>query len=402
MPEIRFKNYNSEWHIKQLSEIGTLKAGGTPSTFVQSFWNGNINWLQSGAVQNNVVYPNAVTKRISQEGLEHSSAYIIKEDSVLIAITGATCANVGYLTFPSAANQSVVAIKNGDETNSKFLFQNLLTQRAQILSFRGGSAQGGVSLSTLKKIKVLVPTLKEQNNIARLLSSLDLMIENLTAKIVSLNQFREASLCFMFPTSNQASPTLRFEGFSEPWKEVSMNDVFTERHEISTITKQLPQLSFTIAEGVIFPEDRKSNKRDFLIKDKDNKKYLVTRRGDIIYNPANVIYGAIHQNHLTDGVVLPIYKIFKTEQDPNFMEYLVRRPSFIKEMTIYMEGTVTKLKTLKPESFLKMKALIAPTLDEQKAIGSFLRSLDERISIESHRLEKLKRIKTACLDKMFV
>lgn len=385
-----------------MSEIGTLKAGGTPSTFVQSFWNGNINWLQSGAVQNNVVYPNAVTKRISQEGLEHSSAYIIKEDSVLIAITGATCANVGYLTFPSAANQSVVAIKNGDETNSKFLFQNLLTQRAQILSFRGGSAQGGVSLSTLKKIKVLVPTLKEQNNIARLLSSLDLMIENLTAKIVSLNQFREASLCFMFPTSNQASPTLRFEGFSEPWKEVSMNDVFTERHEISTITKQLPQLSFTIAEGVIFPEDRKSNKRDFLIKDKDNKKYLVTRRGDIIYNPANVIYGAIHQNHLTDGVVLPIYKIFKTEQDPNFMEYLVRRPSFIKEMTIYMEGTVTKLKTLKPESFLKMKALIAPTLDEQKAIGSFLRSLDERISIESHRLEKLKRIKTACLDKMFV
>lgn len=265
-----------------MSEIGTLKAGGTPSTFVQSFWNGNINWLQSGAVQNNVVYPNAVTKRISQEGLEHSSAYIIKEDSVLIAITGATCANVGYLTFPSAANQSVVAIKNGDETNSKFLFQNLLTQRAQILSFRGGSAQGGVSLSTLKKIKVLVPTLKEQNNIARLLSSLDLMIENLTAKIVSLNQFREASLCFMFPTSNQASPTLRFEGFSEPWKEVSMNDVFTERHEISTITKQLPQLSFTIAEGVIFPEDRKSNKRDFLIKDKDNKKYLVTRRGDII------------------------------------------------------------------------------------------------------------------------
>ncbi len=385
-----------------MSEIGTLKAGGTPSTFVQSFWNGNINWLQSGAVQNNVVYPNAVTKRISQEGLEHSSAYIIKEDSVLIAITGATCANVGYLTFPSAANQSVVAIKNGDETNSKFLFQNLLTQRAQILSFRGGSAQGGVSLSTLKKIKVLVPTLKEQNNIARLLSSLDLMIENLTAKIVSLNQFREASLCFMFPTSNQASPTLRFEGFSEPWKEVSMNDVFTERHEISTITKQLPQLSFTIAEGVIFPEDRKSNKRDFLIKDKDNKKYLVTRRGDIIYNPANVIYGAIHQNHLTDGVVSPIYKIFKTEQDPNFMEYLVRRPSFIKEMTIYMEGTVTKLKTLKPESFLKMKALIAPTLDEQKAIGSFLRSLDERISIESHRLEKLKRIKTACLDKMFV
>lgn len=77
---------------------------------------------------------------------------------------------------------------------------------------------------------------------------------------------------------------------------------------------------------------------------------MVTYRDDIIYNPANVIYGAIHKNSLCNGVVSPIYKIFYTDQNADFMECIVRKPSFIQEMTIFMEGTVKKLKTLKPES----------------------------------------------------
>lgn len=106
-------------------------------------------------------------------------------------------------------------------------------------------------------------------------------------------------------------PKVRFHGFKEKWREESLSKLFVERHEISTITESLPQLSFTISEGVIYPDDRKSNKRDFLIKDILSKKYLITCVGDILYNPANVIYGAIHRNSLCDGVVSPIYKIFK-------------------------------------------------------------------------------------------
>ena len=62
-------------------------------------------------------------------------------------------------------------------------------------------------------------------------------------------------------------PKVRFHGFKEKWREESLSKLFVERHEISTITESLPQLSFTISEGVIYPDDRKSNKRDFLIKD---------------------------------------------------------------------------------------------------------------------------------------
>lgn len=163
----------------------------------------------------------------------------------------------------------------------------------------------------------------------------------------------------------------------------------------------MPQLSFTISEGVIYPDDRKSNKRDFLIKDILSKKYLITCVGDILYNPANVIYGAIHRNSLCDGVVSPIYKIFKTEQDSNFMECVVRNPSFISQLSMKTEGTVTKLKTLKPESFLEMIVKIAPSIYEQRKIASYFQTLDSLIQTTSKKLASLKQIKAASLQSMF-
>lgn len=196
-------------------------------------------------------------------------------------------------------------------------------------------------------------------------------------------------------------PQLRFSGFDDDWKEVIFSEIFTERHDISTITKDYPQLSFTIAEGVIRPEDRKTNQRDFLIKDKENKQYLKTELNDIIYNPANVVFGAIHRNGLGNGVLSPIYKIFYTNEDSVFLEGIVRNPEFIKKIANQTEGTVTKLKTLKPENFLQMRSFISPYLQEQQKIGVFLSHVDSLIQANTKKLESLKAVKKSLLQKCF-
>jgi len=281
-------------------------------------------------------------------------------------------------------------------------FLSLLLEKVDLSSFSTGSTIPHIYYSDYSSKEVFIPSEQEQKAISTYFESLDSMLQSTTKKIASLKQVKQACLVSMFPQAGETTPRVRFKGFEGEWNYLSMSDIFMERHDISTIMERLPQLSFTIEEGVIRPEDRKTNKRDFLIKDKSNKKYLVTRLDDIIYNPANVIYGAIHKNSLCDGVVSPIYKIFYTQQDPSFMECVVRRPEFIQEMTIYMEGTVQKLRTLKPEAFLRMSAYIAPSLEEQKKIGNYFRTLDKQISLQEKRLEKLKQIKAACLDKMFV
>lgn len=198
VPRVRFKGFEGEWKQIVMSDVGYMTAGGTPSTFEDSYWNGDINWLQSGAVQNNIILPSAVERKITKEGLSNSAAHLVQKDSVLIAITGATCANIGYLTFNSTANQSVVSVEPYRGFDSKFVYQSLMINRNQILSFKGGSAQSGVTLSNLKKMSILCPDYQEQQKIGCFFFNIEEMIMQCMTRLEKLKQIKTACLDNMF------------------------------------------------------------------------------------------------------------------------------------------------------------------------------------------------------------
>lgn len=403
-PEIRLKGFEGEWKEMHFSESYKYASeGGTPSTSIKDYYyDGQIPFVKVEDTEKKYIYD--TKSHITEKGMDNSSAWLVPSNSIIFT-NGATIGNVAINKVPVATKQGILGvIPNTQIFDLDFLYYALLTEKFQkeVERRQSKGTFATIILKNLNQICVPYTTFIEQQEIAGFFGYLDTLILLLKKKITSLKQMKSASLISMFPQVGETTPHVRFKGFGGEWKKVIMNEVFIERHEISTITNELPQLSFTIEEGVILPENRKTNKRDFLIKDKSNKKYLVTYLDDIIYNPANVVYGAIHKNSLRNGCVSPIYKIFYTDQNALFMECVVRRKEFINEMTIYMEGTVQKLRTLKPESFLKMSAYIAPTIDEQKKIGSYFNSLDKQISLQEQRLEKLKQIKAACLDKMFV
>ena len=296
-------------------------------------------------------------------------------------------------------------VRTAPEINNKFLVQYLSSQSyfKEVNTCLAGGTRQRISRSNLANFDIPVPTDKaEQDAIGEFLDNLDNLITLHQRELEKIISVRKAMIERMFPQGGSNVPAVRFGQYKQPWNFCRFSQIFKERHVVDTISKEYPQLAFTIEEGVIRPEDKKTNKRDFLIIDKATKKYLRTEYNDIIYNPANVIYGAIHRNSFGKGCVSPIYKIFYTDQDSSFMECIVRNPSFIKAISRSMEGTVKKLRTLKPESFLEMGAYIAPTIDEQRQIGEFFCQLDRLIELENKELEKIKHIKTACLEKMFV
>ena len=196
-------------------------------------------------------------------------------------------------------------------------------------------------------------------------------------------------------------PKYRFPEFKDAWNEVDISDILQQRKTIQRISGDAPLLSFTIEEGVINPEDKKTNKRDFLMKDKDNKKFLLTELDDIIYNPANIKFGAIHRNKLQRGVVSPIYVTLTTEEVPAFVENLVRRTSFINSSKKYLEGTVEKLKTLKADDFLKLRVVIPPTRNEQEKIADCLSSVDAVIADYEAQVENMQNQKKGVMQKLF-
>ena len=313
---------------------------------------------------------------------DDDSALINKNSKELIVFGDHTCV-LKFIDFPFIQGADGIKIfepKRADEIDVRYLYQYLLSSRIESKEYKR-------HFSELKEKLFLYPkTINEQTKIADCLFSIDSNISSINEKVEKIKAHKKSLMQKMFPQKGQTAPVFRFPEFNTEWKKVTLGDIFVERREHSTITDDLPQLSFTIEEGVIYPDNKKTNKRDFLINDKDNKKYLITYIDDIIYNPANVIYGAIHKNSLCNGVVSPIYKIFSTSQDASFMEYIVRMPEFIQKMSTYMEGTVLKLRTLKPESFLKMEVFIAPSLAEQRKIAECLSSIDKTIEYYTKKL----------------
>ena len=394
-PEIRFKGFEGEWEPFSLKDVCEINPQSPlPETFEYVDLESVVGTsMVSHRTENRLTAPSRAQRLAKGGDIFYQTVRPYQKNNYLFVNQNTNFVfSTGYAQLRT-------------KIDSKYLFNILQTDRFvnQVLLNCTGTSYPAINPTALSNLKIGITRNKtEQKQIASCFKSLDALIQSATKKIASLKQLKSASLVSMFPQAGETKPRVRFKGFKGDWENINLSEVFIERHEISTITESLPQLSFTIAEGVIKPEDRKSNKRDFLIKDIDTKKYLVTYRDDIIYNPANVIYGAIHKNSLCNGVVSPIYKIFYTDQNADFMECIVRKPSFIQEMTIFMEGTVKKLKTLKPESFLKMSAYISPSLEEQKKIGDFFHSLNIQITLETQRLDKLKQIKSACLDKMFV
>lgn len=196
------------------------------------------------------------------------------------------------------------------------------------------------------------------------------------------------------------NPEVRFAGFSENWEERELSKILTERKVMQKITEDAPILAFAAGQGVIDRSERKSNNRDHLTHDQENKIYKLTELNDIVYNPSNLKYGAIDRNKHGRGVISPIYVTFTTDEEPSFVELLVKSEKFKLRALQYEEGTVVKRQSVKPENLLSLKVNIPTSKDEQKQIGTIFQQLDILIKQHQNRYDKLVIVKRAMLEKM--
>lgn len=183
------------WKVKRIKDDFNTLAGGTPSTKNPDYWDGEIPWIPSGNIQNNLVKVDSVKDYITELGLKESSTKIAKRDLVLIALTGATCSNIGYLTFDTTINQSIVAISPKNKSVPKFYYYFLISAKEKIRTLMSGGAQGGINQEDVRFFKILVPAKKEQTEIAQYLddktSTIDAIVANIGKQIDHLQELRK-------------------------------------------------------------------------------------------------------------------------------------------------------------------------------------------------------------------
>jgi len=197
------------------------------------------------------------------------------------------------------------------------------------------------------------------------------------------------------------NPEVRFAGYTDDWEQHELGEVLIERKILQKISDDAPILAFASGQGVIDRSERKSNNRDHLTLDPTNKNYLLTEYNDIVYNPSNLKYGAIDRNKHGKGVISPIYVTFTTEEEPSFIELIVKSEKFKLRALQYEEGTVVKRQSVNPENLLSLDVKISPSRDEQKKIGVLFEQLDIIINLHQRKYNKLVTVKKAMLEKMF-
>lgn len=198
-----------------------------------------------------------------------------------------------------------------------------------------------------------------------------------------------------------SKPEVRFKGYMGEWEERKLGDILENRKIVMKQNEEYHRLAFAAGQGIIEVKDRKTNNRDQLTKNEFDKKYLVTELDDIVYNPANLKYGAIDRNKLRKGLISPIYVTFTTNQVPGFIERIVISEKFRKKALQFEEGSVTKRQSVNANDLLSLDEFISIYHEEQEKIGAFFDNLDHLITLHQRKCEETKTLKKYMIQKMF-
>jgi len=185
-----------EWEVAKLGGLADTKAGGTPSTLRSEFWDGDIPWINSGALKDRVI--TEPTRYITKLGLENSVAKLLPVNSVVIALTGATTGKVGILKFACSTNQSVVGILSNQQFDSVFIFYTLMYSRERIIGLKSGAAQPHINKQIVDNFTISLPPLPEQRAIARMLSTIQKAIEAQDKIIAAARELKKSLMHHLF------------------------------------------------------------------------------------------------------------------------------------------------------------------------------------------------------------
>ena len=206
---------NRNWVELPIKDVAVkLTSGGTPSTKKSEYYeNGDIPWLNTKEVDYNRI--TSTEKHITEEGLKNSSAKWIEENSVIVAMYGATAAKTAINKIPLTTNQACCnIIVNHEVCDYEFLFYNISNKYSELENIAVGAAQQNLSVGVIGNFILKFPPLPEQKAIASVLSSLDDKIDLLHQQNQTLEALAETLFRQWF-----------IEEAKEDWEDCTIEDL---------------------------------------------------------------------------------------------------------------------------------------------------------------------------------
>ncbi|MCB7467662.1 restriction endonuclease subunit S [Lactiplantibacillus plantarum] len=375
-PQLRFKGFTDPWEQRKLGEVYNFQYG--------QFNNNPDNGGQ---------YPIYGANGIIGGYDEYNS-----ENAIVIGHMGAYAGHVLWAEGKHFVTYNgTMGIADKSILNSNFGYY--LVVSVNVPKLTAGSGQPFVSYSDLNGIKILIPTIEEQQKIGSFFKQLDNLITLHQRKLAKLKELKQGYLQNLFPKNGSKFPQLRFAGFADAWEQRKLGDLVRYQNGVGHEGNQLDEGKYELV-------NLNSISIDGGLKSSGKFINTVTRtlkKNDLVMVLSDVGHGDL----LGRVAIIPENNRYVLNQrvallstnDQTDIKFLF---SYINAHQRYFkrEGAGSSQLNISRGSVEKFEVLL-PTIDEQKQIGRYCSNIDNLITLHQRKLEKLQELKKGYLQKMF-
>lgn len=407
-PKIRFKGFSGEWKRSTLGDLALFSKG---SGYSKS------DICKEGTPV--ILYGRMYTKyqsvfdEIDTFVNPKDNSVVSKGGEVIIPGSGESPEDISLAAM--VKNEGVILggdlniLKFNQKVNDPAFMSMAITYsptRAELSSYSQGKTVVHLRNSEIAKGTIRYPDISEQNTIVNYVLSLDAQISASTSRLASLKQMKTASLQAMFPQEGETVPKVRFKGFEGEWKKVKLN-TFAKRimRKNSNLESSLA-LTIASAYGLVSQAEYFNN----LVVGSNIQNYYLLKKGEFAYNKSysnGYPFGSVKRlDRYEQGILSTLYIVFSIDNSvsSDYITHFFDTTLWHKEIAERAEEGARNhgLLNIATRDFFDIYIWMPDSVKEQQSIASFFTSLDAQIALHTQRLEKLKQIKAACLDKMFV
>lgn len=383
-----------EWDLLKIGDFTSSTAGGTPSTQIPAYWNGDIKWMSSGELNNHRIYD--VEGRITELGLASSSTHMIPPDCVLIGLAGQgkTRGTVAINYVELCTNQSIAAILPSKKHSSDYLYHNLSNRYQELREMSSGEGgRGGLNLTIINNIVIPMPSLPEQEAIASALSDVDELITNLEKLIEKKKNIKHGVMQELLTGKR------RLSGFTGEWTEMVIGkNGYLQKGSINPMLQ--PEDYFSEYSMPAFDETRSPAKVQG--KTMHSNRTVISGRV-LLFNKLNVrqkriwLVDKCEENAVCSGEFLPYCS---DSIDLRLLAQILYTDEVTADFIGMSTGTSNSQKRITPKAFLDYSLYLPTDMEEQKALADIFDDMDQEISTLQRQVDKYRQLKQGMMQKL--
>jgi type I restriction enzyme S subunit len=384
-PEIRFGEFADAWEKRKLEDLADVRDGTHNSP---QYYSEGHPLITSKNVKNGFINYDDIQYISDGDFEEINRRSKVDKNDILMGMIG-TIGNIALVReTPDFAIKNVALIKDTKSIYYLYLYHYLQSSNIlnQLVEGMDGGTQKFIALNKIRNLIIAVPRIEEQYKISNYMEHLDNLITLHQRKLDKMKNLKSAYLSKMFPKEGEKYPRLRFAGFTDAWEQRKLGEltnIKTGSSDLQDAVDNGEYPFFVRSENV-----ERSNRYIF-----DGEAILIPGEGRLgdIYHYINGKFD-YHQR------VYKISDFADSNTDGKFVLYYLQQNFKRHALKFTVKATVDSLRLPMLVDF----EIKLPNIDEQREVGVFFSNLDNLITLHQRELEKLKQLKQAMLQKMFV